>query len=67
MEDFKVRPHRDEKEKKTSTFIWLVLAVVVLLGAIWFWWYYSQSIAAINQDASASLFINLDKIHELAR
>lgn len=65
MDDFKVQPHEDEKEKKHSYFMWLVLAAVLLLGLIVFWAYYQRSLALIDEFSRADLLINLEKIHEL--
>lgn len=65
MEDFKVQPHEGEKEKKSSYFMWLVLAALLLLGLIVFWAYYQRSLAVIEEFSRADLLINLEKIGEI--
>lgn len=64
MEDLKVRPHKDEEEKKNSYFMWLVLAALILLGLIVFWAYYQRSLAVIEEFNQADLLINLERIQE---
>lgn len=66
MEDFKVRKHKDEEEKKKSYFLWLVFAAILLLGLIIFWAYYQRSLAVIDKFNQADLLINLDKLQELS-
>ena len=65
MEDFKVQPHENEKEKKDSYFMWLVLAAILLLGLIVFWAYYQRSLAVIEEFNQADLILNIEKIKEL--